>query len=135
MFIFSKFVSVILFGQIWSRNLKCYKMTENWFRDTLLYAYYDFNVHFFSKLVSNIFWQIWFQNVMFSKLTKIGSRAHCYLLIINLMCNLSKYMLFINLWGKFHPKICCSTYLLKFSIGKRCNSGSLEETRWNEICP
>ena len=34
------------------------------------------------------------------------------MLILVLMCNFSKYWL----WGKFHPKICCSPYLLKFSV-------------------
>ena len=28
----------------------------------------------------------------------------------------SKYWSFTNFWGKFHPKICCSPCLLKFSI-------------------
>ena len=38
------------------------------------------------------------------------------MLITVLMCNFLKYLLFIIFWRKFHPKICCSPYLLKFSI-------------------
>ena len=47
MFIFSKFFSFILFGQLWSQILKFVKLTEIWYRDRLLYAYFDFNVYFF----------------------------------------------------------------------------------------
>ena len=47
-----------------------------------------------------------------------------------LPCNLSKYLPFINLWGKFHPKICCSPYLLRFSIEIQYISVNLEKTRW-----
>ena len=57
------------------------------------------------------------------------------MLIAVLMCNFLKYLLFLNFWGKFHPKICCSPYLLKFSIEIRQNSVNIERTRWNEICP
>ena len=28
----------------------------------------------------------------------------------------SRYLPSINVWGKFHFKVCCSPYLLKFSI-------------------
>ena len=52
-----------------------------------------------------------------------------------LMYNFSNYLPFINFWGKFNPKICCSSYLLKFSIEIRSNSVNMKKTRWNEICP
>ena len=32
------------------------------------------------------------------------------------MGNFSKYLLFINFGGKFHPKICCSSYLLRYDV-------------------
>ena len=57
------------------------------------------------------------------------------MLITVLMCNFSKDLPYITFWGKFHPKICCSPYLLKFSIEIRCNSVNMEKTRWNEVCP
>ena len=38
------------------------------------------------------------------------------MLILVLMCNFSKYWLFINFLDKFHPKISCFPYLLTFSI-------------------
>ena len=44
------------------------------------------------------------------------------MLISVLMCNFSKYLPLTNICGKFYPKICCSSYLLKFSIKIRCNS-------------
>ena len=71
---------------------------------------------------------------MFYILIEICARAHCYMLVTVLMCNFSKYLPFINFWGKLHPKICCSPYLLKFSIEIRSNSVNMEKTRWNEIC-
>ena len=33
-----------------------------------------------------------------------------------LMCNFSETFPFLYFWDKFHPKICCSPYLLKFII-------------------
>ena len=54
MFIFSKIFSSIFFGLIWSQNLKFFKLTEIWYRDSLPYTYFDFNV-FFSKFLSFIF--------------------------------------------------------------------------------
>ena len=56
MFIFSKFFSFIFFGQIWSENLKFFKLTKNWYRGRFLYVYFDFNVHFFKIFVIHIFW-------------------------------------------------------------------------------
>ena len=44
MFIFSKCLSFIFFEQIWPQSLKFSKLTEIWYRRTLLHAYYDFNV-------------------------------------------------------------------------------------------
>ena len=32
------------------------------------------------------------------------------------MCNFSESFPFLYFWDKFHPKICCSPYLLKFII-------------------
>ena len=44
-----------IFGQIWSDNLKFYKMTEISYKGKLLYAYYDFDVYSFKIFVSHIF--------------------------------------------------------------------------------
>ena len=40
--IFSKFLSLIYFRQIWSQSLKFSKLIEIWYSHTLLHAYYDF---------------------------------------------------------------------------------------------
>ena len=53
-FIHSKFFSFILFGQIWSQNLKFFKLTKIWYRGRLLYAYVDFDVYFFKGFVIHI---------------------------------------------------------------------------------
>ena len=50
-FIFSIFFSFIFLGQIWSRNLKYFKLTEITYRGTLLCAYCNFNVYFFKTFV------------------------------------------------------------------------------------
>ena len=40
----TKLLSIIFFGQVWSQNLKLYKLTKIWCRGTLPYDYYNFNV-------------------------------------------------------------------------------------------
>ena len=45
----------VFFGQIWSQKLRFFKLTEIWYRGTLLYAYYDFNVCFFKILFIYVF--------------------------------------------------------------------------------
>ena len=72
MFIFSKKISFTFLGQIWSKNLKFYKLTEICCKRTLLYAYYNFNVYFFKNFCHWYnFGQIWSQNPIISKLTEI----------------------------------------------------------------
>ena len=56
MFIFSKNFSFIFFWQIWSQNLKFFKLTEIWYLGILLYAYFDFDVYFLKIYVIHIFW-------------------------------------------------------------------------------
>ena len=100
-------------------------MTEILYRGKLLYAYYyDLNLYFFKIFVSHIFWT---NLVPKSNVLQIDWNivvcwcnidwAYCYMLILVLMRNFLKYWPFINFWGKFHPKICYSPYLLKFNIG------------------
>ena len=59
------------------------------------------------------FWQICSQDLMISNLLKFSTRAHYYMLIKFLMCS---YLPFIKFWNKFHPKIRCSPYLLKYKV-------------------
>ena len=72
----------------------------------------------------------WTNLISKSNVLQIDARAHCSMLITVFMCNFSKYLL-INFWGKFHPKICCSPHLLKFSIDIRFVSVNFEKTRLN----
>ena len=63
-------------------------------------------------------------------------RSHCYMLLKVLMCNFSEYLPFINFWGKFHPKICCPRYLLKFNIEirwRKQNGTNLPIIFWTKI--
>ena len=131
-FIFSKFLSFIFFGWILFQNLKFSKLSEILYRDTLLHAYYDFHVYFSKNFVTRVFLdkfgpKIW----SFVNWLKFCTDGHCYMLVTVFMCNFSKHLSFIKFWGKFHPKICCSPYLPKFSIDIRCNSVNLEKTRVN----
>ena len=48
---FKIFATHIFCGQIWFQNLKLFELTEIRYRGTLLYAYYHFNVYFFSKFI------------------------------------------------------------------------------------
>ena len=53
-----------------------------------------------------------------------------------LMCNFWKYLPFINFWDKFYSKICCSPYLLKFSIEIRqtyISQNKLEEASQGNV--
>ena len=43
------------FGQICSQNFKFSKLSESWYRGTLLYAYNDFNVYFSKIFVTHVF--------------------------------------------------------------------------------
>ena len=44
------------FAQIWSQNLKFFKLTKIWYRGRLLYVYFDFKVYYFKIFVIHIFW-------------------------------------------------------------------------------
>ena len=64
----------MFFGLIWSQTLKFSKLTENWYRDILLYSYFDFNAYFFKIFVSHIFLgKFWSQNLKFPKFTKFDA--------------------------------------------------------------
>ena len=119
----------IFLGQIWSQNLKFFKLTEIWYSGTLLHVFYDFSVYFFKKFFIHIILGKVGSKVCFSNWMKFGTRTHCYMLITVLMPNFSKYLPFINFWHKLHPKIYYSNYLLKVNIDIRCNFVNLEKTR------
>ena len=75
MFIFSKFFSFIFLRQIWSQNLKFFRLIEIWYRGRLPYAYFDFSVYIFKILFIHILGQIWSQNLKFFRLTDIWYRG------------------------------------------------------------
>ena len=71
LFIFSNFFSLIYLGQIWSQNLKFFKLTDIWYRGRWPCAYFHFNVYFFKILFIHILGQILSQNLNFFILTEI----------------------------------------------------------------
>ena len=91
-FIFSKFCHSYFFEQVWSQNLKLSKLTEIWYRCTLLCAYHDFNIHFSKTFVIHDFVDkfgptIWIS----SNWLKFHRRVHCCMLITISMFIFSKF--------------------------------------------
>ena len=48
--------AIVFLGQIWSHKLKFSKLTEMWYRHTLLCPYFEFNVLFSKFLTFIFFW-------------------------------------------------------------------------------
>ena len=46
----------VLFGQIWSPRMKFFKLTKIWYRGTLLYPSFEFNVYFSKIFVIHEIW-------------------------------------------------------------------------------
>ena len=90
---FSKiFVINILFGQIWSQNLKFSKLTEIWYSSTFLYTYFGFNVYFFKIFVIHILWaNLVPKSEVLQVKQKFDTGVHCYLVIMILMFSFSKF--------------------------------------------
>ena len=105
MFIFPKFLSLMLFGQIWS----IIWISSNWLkflRQINCYAYYSFNVYFFKNYFHSYFLgkfdlKVWSS----SNWLKFGTEAviDCYMLISILMFIFSKFLSFIffrQIWSQ-----------------------------------
>ena len=85
-FIFSIFFSFIFLGQIWSRNLKYFKLTEITYRGTLLCAYCNFDVYFFKIIVIHIFWANMVpKSIVLQIYLNMIQGYNCYILISILM--------------------------------------------------
>ena len=46
----------VYFGQIWSQKLKFSKLTKIWYRGTMIYPHFGFNIYFSKIFVIHIFW-------------------------------------------------------------------------------
>ena len=46
----------VFFGQVWSQKLKFSNLIKIWYRRTLLYSHFEFNVYFSKIFVTHIFW-------------------------------------------------------------------------------
>ena len=104
-------------------NLTFSKLTEIWYRGTLLYVYYNFNGFFYKILFIHFFFeQIWSQNVKFFKLTEIWYRGRLLYGYFNFIVFwfFSKFLSFIFSLGKFGPKIWSSWNWLKCRTGVHC---------------
>ena len=96
------------FWQIWSQNLKFFRLTEKWHRDRLPYTYFDFNVYFFKIFGHPYFlWEnLVPQKHTFAKLIEIWSSGTLYMLILTLTFIITKFFSFIflgQIWSQ-NPK-------------------------------
>ena len=101
---FQNFCYSHFFGQIWSQNLKFAKLTEIWYRGTLLYAYYDFDVYFSKICVTHVF-LIKFGSIIWisSNWSKFRRGLHFYMLNTVLMFIFSRFFSFIffgQIWSQ-----------------------------------
>ena len=112
-------------GLIWSENLKFSKLTEIWYRDILLYTYYDFTAYFFKIFVNHNFLgkfglKIW----SFPNWLKFSAAVHYYMFITILMFIFSKVSSFKNLMlslvfsklTKSHCDMLITNLIFSFSI-------------------
>ena len=76
MFIFSKLFSLLYLGQIWSENLKFFKLTDIWYGGRWPCAYLHFNVYFFKIVFVHILGKfgpkIWSSSDWLKFCTEIG---------------------------------------------------------------
>ena len=101
MFIFSIFLSFIFFGEIWSQNLKFFKLIEIWYRGRLPYDFYFYFFQIFCKPYSGgetspIIWSS-------TKWLKFHRGVHCRMPITILMFIFSKFlsvMFFGQIWSQ-----------------------------------
>ena len=105
MFIFSKLLLFILFGQIWSQNLNFYKSTQIWYKRSLLYL-----ITILMNICSN-FLSVKFLGGKFgpiicssTKWLKFRRGIHCCKLITILMFIFSKFLSFIFFWANLVSK-------------------------------
>ena len=107
----------VLFGQTWSHKLKFSKLTKTWYRGTLLYPHFEFNVYF-SKFLSLTFFLGKFGPKIWSSpsLLKFGTGAHCYIHVTILKFIFPKFCHSCFL-DKFGPIIWISSNWLKFRRG------------------
>ena len=111
----------MFFWQIWFQKLKFLKLTKIWYRRTLLYPYFEFNVSFFKIFIIHIlFWHNSPQNLKFFKLTEIKYRRK--LLYVYSVFNVYFFKKFLihSFWTNLVRKICLSPNWLKFGAGVHC---------------
>ena len=115
---FSKILSFIFLGQIWSKSLKFPIFSEIWYRGILLHAYYNFNFFFFPKALSLMFFgEIWSDKLVSSNWLKFRRVVHCYMFITVLMFTFSNFLSVKLFMDKFGPIIWSSTKWLTFRRG------------------
>ena len=86
-------------------NLKFSKLAEIWYRGTLLYPYYNFNIYFFKKFFIHIFLSKFGPKMLsFSNWLKFVTEVDYYMVISSLLFIFSKFLSFILSLVKFGPR-------------------------------
>ena len=93
----------VFFGQIWSQKLKFSKLIKIWYRVTLLYPHFEFNIYFSKSFVIHIFLGKFGPKILSSpNQPKFGTGVHSYMLITILMFIFPKFlslMFFGQIWS------------------------------------
>ena len=105
-FSFSKFLSLIFFGLIWSQNLKFSRLTEIWDKHIFLYACYNVNFYFSKIFAMDIFLGQFDPTIWISlKWLKFCRGVNCCMLITILMFIFSKFLSVIFFWTNLVPNV------------------------------
>ena len=94
----------VFFRQIWSQKLRFSKLTQNWYRDTLLYPYFEFNVYFSKIFDTHFFGQIWSQNLKLIKFSKNWYRSRLLHAYYSFNVYSFKIFVFHLFWTNLVPK-------------------------------
>ena len=108
--------------QIWSQKLKFSKLTETWYRHTLLYSCFEFNVNFCNSFYSNFLGQIWSQNLKFSKLTEIWYQDTLLYVYDNFNIYVCKIFVIHSFRGIFGSNLVLDSLIVNsFSVSQHSN--------------
>ena len=112
----------VFYGEIWSQKLKFSKLTEIWYRQTLLYPCFEFNVNFFSFFSLIFFGQIWSQNLKFSKLTEIWYQGTLVSVYHDFNIHFCKIFVIHSFLAKFGSNLVPNSLIVSsFSVSQHSN--------------
>ena len=109
-------------GQIWWQKLKFSTLTEIWYRYTLLYPCFEFNVNFLNFFFTRIFWANLVPNLKFSKLTKIWYQGTLLYVYHDFNICFCKIFVVHSFLGKFGSNLVPNSLIVNsFSVSQNSN--------------